>query len=531
MEFPLQSTTPDRGDGSLASSGARHVPGDANVDEPSLGEDGRRGRHGAQHQRVNIMQVPTADKGTWSIPAGVLKLHGDHVIPRSLPSDPNALPPNMNASNSCNMSPTSTPTTSFFEPFSPLSLHAALTSREHSVGYNMPEPPSSTDIDQSSLGGRHGEQMYSNMSKGGHELVDSQTLQHVTGHFQQNDGNGGDDDNLRTRITPGLDQGYGDEASICSDPDNSSPNSSPPSIASVRSGISEDDDASSNDLDEQPTQRVVRSILSREFNLRLGHSEPPPDALEAVRACLDRISRSLQMVSAVGSFVPAVSYLHGSGSTGGARSAPSGQGSGDTTYKDHPGSGGMKPLAPHPGGSGNGNGASRGDDEDDNDTRGGQHPPNRQGDGDGATASAADPNKNQEFPCPFRMRKPWRFNFREWQTCAKARFKNISEVKRHICQHHMQQPFIRTCVRCDAGFTRDEDWLAHMLADNQDMCAVRPRSSLADEVISKAIADRLRKRSEHFDWPKLWRTLFPGDQGTVPEPGKFQAPCAHTTGC
>lgn len=33
------------------------------------------------------------------------------------------------------------------------------------------------------------------------------------------------------------------------------------------------------------------------------------------------------------------------------------------------------------------------------------------------------------YPCPFRKRDPRRFNIREWEYCAKAPFRNMTDLK------------------------------------------------------------------------------------------------------
>ncbi len=37
--------------------------------------------------------------------------------------------------------------------------------------------------------------------------------------------------------------------------------------------------------------------------------------------------------------------------------------------------------------------------------------------------------KVERYPCPFRKRDPLRFNIREWEYCAKAPFKTITDLK------------------------------------------------------------------------------------------------------
>lgn len=37
--------------------------------------------------------------------------------------------------------------------------------------------------------------------------------------------------------------------------------------------------------------------------------------------------------------------------------------------------------------------------------------------------------KAEQYSCPFRKRNPLRYNVREWQSCAKAPFKNMGELK------------------------------------------------------------------------------------------------------
>jgi len=501
MEFSSHSA-PDGGGDPPASNAHEESAG-----APDVGERSRH--HGTLH--VDTMQ-PTESATVHPI----RKFHGADIIPRSLPSDPTALPSH---TSSCNLSLASTPTTSFFMPFSPLNQAPAAASPYDDTAMSLPGPSvaSVADLSHQLLqidAGMSAHEAETHERKpsyldSGYRSADRDVDGWEDDSDDSNDDDSDDDGPNLCDETTALGLEEHDDISNYSD-------NSLDRLSCIASTIS--DSPAVGTLEEQQVQRVLRSILAREFSIRLGISEPPPDAVDAVRECLHRISYSLQQVQAVGAFVPAGHHVpQSSGSVDADGSAPS-DGAKDS-YQGSSG-GGMKRLAPR---SGNGSGNGDGNESDRNgnagNTGGGQVPGQGSGGNAGNRATKkAKVEELEEFPCPFRMRKPWRFNCREWETCAKARFKGIPDVKKHIRQHHVQQLFIHTCVRCDAGFTRLEEWQAHMRAEGPEICAVGPLSSLDDEMVSKSVAEKLRNRSEHYDWPKLWKTIYPGDRD-VPEPG------------
>ncbi|KAK3331380.1 hypothetical protein B0H66DRAFT_469925 [Apodospora peruviana] len=243
-------------------------------------------------------------------------------------------------------------------------------------------------------------------------------------------------------------------------------------------------------------ERVARSVLDQEFRLRLGLSSPPQDIVEAVRACLDEISLSLGHARCMG-----VLAAHGASDAPGSvvpftPAAPRNKSSGSTRKR-----------------------TMRDQYEDDDDMQ-------EEGDeGDGndlsgySDAGHRKKPKLEQYPCPFRKRNPHKFNCREWEYCAKAPFKSMTELKKHILKYHQQQQFTYKCIRCHVGFARIAELQAHMRVDVASMCAVRPGPppALEDEQVTAAVGAQLRSRAEHYDWVRLWQALFPNDS-TVPDP-------------
>ncbi|KAK4442825.1 hypothetical protein QBC34DRAFT_499432 [Podospora aff. communis PSN243] len=218
-----------------------------------------------------------------------------------------------------------------------------------------------------------------------------------------------------------------------------------------------DSGSTDEDHEEAQTHRVLRIVLAREFNIELGQAEPPSEAVDAAADFLSRVHKCVRQ------FQPRLV------DPGVRARAVQMQGDGRL-----------------PNGQGNDRDRDVGD----------------------RASKRPRVDDAEEYPCPFRMKKPWRFNIREFDTCAKARFKTLSEVKKHIRQAHA----------CEAGFTQELDWRTHMTADPQNVCVVRPESSLGEEAVSREVAELLRSRSEHFDWERLWQTLFPQSEGDVPQP-------------
>ncbi|KAK0648268.1 hypothetical protein B0T16DRAFT_444376 [Cercophora newfieldiana] len=245
-------------------------------------------------------------------------------------------------------------------------------------------------------------------------------------------------------------------------------------------------------------EEIARVVLKEGFDLRLGSSELPQNIVTAVRDCLEDISLSLQRARAVG-FVAAT--------TSSDSPASSATPSSEASLPDKPSGGNRKRSA-----------RGRADRDD------GMQEEDDDGDGDAEAVGHSEPGgrKKPKFdhcPCPFRKRNPVRFNCREWEYCAKAPFKSMTELKKHIIKYHYQQELVFKCIRCRERFARMEDLETHMMVDAANICEARP--GLADqrdeEIINDAVVDRLRSRTEQFDWEKLWETLFPRDT-KVPEP-------------
>ncbi|KAK4151236.1 hypothetical protein C8A00DRAFT_17342 [Chaetomidium leptoderma] len=274
----------------------------------------------------------------------------------------------------------------------------------------------------------------------------------------------------------------------------------------LTTSFSEVDDTPELDTDGDSTlqaDRVAKELLGKEFGLFLGSSEPPQEVIKAVCKCLDEISLSVRAARSMG-VLPTRSTAapetetagpvsFGSSSKGKARR------SGDNQKK--------RPMR------------DQGDDEDDDveDDEG--------KDGRGITdrndVGHRKRPKVEQYPCPFRKRTPHRFNCRDWEFCAKAPFKTMTELKKHIIKYHQQQhePLAYVCLRCHAGFVRQEEWQSHMLVPPAEMCDVKrgPRPPTEIVGITSTMMERLRSRSQHFNWDTLWRALFPDDP-SVPNP-------------
>jgi len=170
-----------------------------------------------------------------------------------------------------------------------------------------------------------------------------------------------------------------------------------------------------NDNDITQADRIANEILDREFGLQLGSTAPPEDVVEAVRQCLDEISISLRSARGMGvlTATPDVPISQAAGSS----SFPTGMSSLESSFRDKsPGSGRKRVVRDGE------------DEEDDMQEEGG-------GNGEGGDVTGySDAGKRkklklEQYPCPFRKRNPHRFNCREWEYCAKAPFKNMTELK------------------------------------------------------------------------------------------------------
>ncbi|KAK3357818.1 hypothetical protein B0T25DRAFT_170515 [Lasiosphaeria hispida] len=274
------------------------------------------------------------------------------------------------------------------------------------------------------------------------------------------------------------------------------PSESTPEVHSGRESSNADLDSDSSFTIQ--AERVARSILDTEFDLDLGISEPPSDVVEAVRVCLDEISLTLQHAHGMG-FLPFNSAALGSEASGSSPSTfPSDLASCRSAAS-------KKKRALRDLGEGDGDLQEESDEE--GDTVGEQ-----------SEAGQRKKAKCEQYPCPFRKRTPYKFNCRKWEYCAKAPFKNMTELKKHILKYHqdLEQRLAFKCIRCHVGFIRVEELHSHMRLEGEDLCRVQPPPSTADE-ISPTVETLLRSRAVHFDWASLWRALFPEDT-YVPDP-------------
>jgi hypothetical protein len=168
---------------------------------------------------------------------------------------------------------------------------------------------------------------------------------------------------------------------------------------------------SSHDNDEMDGQsdQIARMILKEGFNLRLGFSEPPADIVDAVRDCLEGISLSLQRARGMG-------FLSAAASSESPASSAATPSSGTLSRNQSKAS---RKRASR-------NRSNRDDDD--------LHEEESEGEGGAEAGVQTEPGnrkkpKLDQYPCPFRKRNPLRFNCREWEYCAKAPFKSMTDLK------------------------------------------------------------------------------------------------------
>lgn len=177
--------------------------------------------------------------------------------------------------------------------------------------------------------------------------------------------------------------------------------------------LSEAHDDPELDVDGDSTSqadRVAKALLNAEFDLFLGSSEPPEEVVKAVCKCLEEISLSIRTARSMGVLPP---HTTAAQSTESASPGPFG-------YSSQPK--GRKSRA-------NQKKRPMGYQEDDEEEL-------QDDDGEDGFGVAGRNNighrkrpKVEQYPCPFRKRSPYRFNCREWEFCAKAPFKTMSELK------------------------------------------------------------------------------------------------------
>ena len=171
-----------------------------------------------------------------------------------------------------------------------------------------------------------------------------------------------------------------------------------------------DDNSPSHVEEDQPTRQediLTRVILSEGFNLRLGQSAPPPGVVEAVQSCIDEITESLQRARGLG-LIGATMTADSPGSVSAVVSE---------TSSNRQFTGARKRAARGPVGK-------------DDDLR--EEDSDEEGDADSMSQQDAGNRKKtklDQYPCPFRKRNPQRFHCREWEYCAKAPFRGMTELK------------------------------------------------------------------------------------------------------
>ncbi|KAK4454177.1 hypothetical protein QBC34DRAFT_433766 [Podospora aff. communis PSN243] len=147
------------------------------------------------------------------------------------------------------------------------------------------------------------------------------------------------------------------------------------------------------------------------------------------------------------------------------------------------------------------------------------------------TFNRKKPKTVKHYPCPFRMRDPIRFNLRDYEYCWKSPFRSITELKKHLIKYHVEHTISFRCVRCNKRFDRVEDRERHMRQEPR-CSSVRdmshPNEDQGGYEITPEVVDKLRSRAEHFDWTRLWYTLFPRDKPQdIPSP-VFEPPVELT---
>ncbi|KAK0640595.1 hypothetical protein B0T16DRAFT_495485 [Cercophora newfieldiana] len=287
---------------------------------------------------------------------------------------------------------------------------------------------------------------------------------------------------------------------------------SPESQDDAMTGLSDADEPSpaSTDSDDALASRAVRvliPLLDHEFDVRLGISQPPEDMVDALSVCLNQIALSLERHRRQGDLIP-------------INTAPL---SSDTTAAF-----GLSIAANDVGTPGAPRRRPRGEDEDD--------VPDDDPDEDGGGAKVGPGDRinrkkakvEQSYPCPFRKRNPLRFNFRDFEICARAPLKSMTELKKHLRKYHLQREVAYECPRCHEKFPRPEDRDEHVRKDRADMCDIRRRGTspdpIAEETISAALGEQLCNRAQHFTWSSLWQVMFPQDKLEDIPPPEFEFP-------
>ncbi|KAG8161105.1 hypothetical protein KVR01_009369 [Diaporthe batatas] len=128
-----------------------------------------------------------------------------------------------------------------------------------------------------------------------------------------------------------------------------------------------------------------------------------------------------------------------------------------------------------------------------------------------------------EFPCPYRIRHPTRFNIREHQQCAFNTFASMARLnfRRHIKVFHQSDAQGDQCARCRRYFPTEDDITRHLR--QTPVCEIRSgRDEFQDPedgiTRQKLCALMTRGKGQKVDtWDAVWKLLFPADH-SVPGP-------------
>ncbi|KAK5659478.1 hypothetical protein OQA88_679 [Cercophora sp. LCS_1] len=242
---------------------------------------------------------------------------------------------------------------------------------------------------------------------------------------------------------------------------------------------------------------LARFILEHEFDVQLWDSEPTIAMIEAVTECLQKLSTALRLVQECGFIAATPPQDHENGKD--VSQVPSGTGGGGSfpeAQRKRPGRNG--------GDRDNNSGDERSNTGEDD---GGKDGGSRRGGPSGPKRTKIEQDEEDEkFPCPFRKRDAYTFNFRNIQSAPRGHFK----------LYRSQRQLAFKCPRCHERFATDEQCKTHIKADIDKICAVKEENALstsgeeATHHILRALSSRTRKLSVD-SWEKLWRVLFPAD--------------------
>lgn len=267
---------------------------------------------------------------------------------------------------------------------------------------------------------------------------------------------------------------------------------------------------------ETLTSQIASSILQERYGVK-GKGAAPPKVQEAVRRCLQDVSKTIQT--------------------------------------EHPqwdlpryGEKNLKPMmAPGSSSQGRRHGRERdvvrsADEEDD---------PFLYDRNDDKTTTGFHSEKSEDhakmFSCPFRKRDPVLFNIRDHEGCARESFRSMLELKydaftttvtalmndrwltccrRHIRVYHRISRDPHHCPRCKMGFGTPNALSDHLTVPLEAMC--EPRLAAPEPVTGYGISEEVdriladNKSMIHIqNWEDLWRLLFPQDVSVL-DPGQSE---------